>query len=60
MRIMDRPPSERFGNLPKRIDSNPVLAHTLLPIGGHIWSVIRFLDAWFDSSDPWYANQDFR
>lgn len=51
---------ERVGEMPRERDLDPVLARTLLQICGDIGGVIRVLDAWFDSSDPWYANEGFQ
>ena len=51
---------ERVGGLPNERDLDPVLARTLLQTCGDIDGVTSVLDAWFDSSDPWYANEGFQ
>jgi hypothetical protein len=51
---------ERVGKMPHKRDLDPVLARTLLQMCGDIGSVLLVLDAWFDSSDPWYANEGFQ
>ena len=50
---------ERVGTMPNGRDLDRVMARTLLTITGGIGNAIRVLDAWFDSADPWYANEGF-
>jgi hypothetical protein len=50
---------ERFAEMPDKRDLDPVLARTLLSTCGDIGNVISVLEAWFDSPDPWYANEGF-
>ncbi len=50
---------DRIGEVPDKRDLDPVLATTLLTTCGGIGNVINVLDAWFDSPDPWYANEGF-
>lgn len=51
---------DRIGEVPEKRDLDPVLGETLLTTSGDIGSAIRFLDAWFDSPDPWYAREGFQ
>lgn len=51
---------DRVGSMPRERDLDPVLARTLLATCGDVGSAIRVLDAWFDSADPWYANEGYQ
>lgn len=50
---------ERFGRLPRKRDLDPSLARSLITWFGDVETVIYALNAWFDSLDPWYAEQGF-
>ena len=51
---------ERLAGVPDKRDLDPVLARTLLSTCGDIANAISVLDAWFDSPDPWYAEEGFQ
>jgi hypothetical protein len=50
---------ERVGKMPRKRDRDPVLANTFLGHFGGAETAIHVLDLWFDSPDPWYAEQRF-
>ncbi len=51
---------ERVGEMPRERDMDPVLGRPLLHACGDIGGAIRFIDAWFAPSDPWYAKEGFQ
>lgn len=50
---------ERVGKMPRKRDLDPALARSLVRMFGGVEQAIHVLDLWFDSPDPWYANEGF-
>ena len=49
----------RLGRMPTKRDLDPALANGLIRSAGTAEGAVYFLDAWFDSTDPWYAQHGF-
>src|SRR5262245_62538946 len=49
----------RVGQMPPKRDLDPILVNSLIRAAGDARTAGRYLDAWFDSRDPWYERQGF-
>jgi hypothetical protein len=50
---------KRLGEMPRKRDLDPVLVNTLIQAAGDPVTAVDYLDAWFDSLDPWYEREGF-
>src|SRR5206468_3275686 len=49
----------RLGRMPTKRDLDPALVNGLIRSAGNAQAAVHFLDAWFDSTDPWYEQHGF-
>jgi hypothetical protein len=49
----------RLGRMPRKRGLDPALVNALIQSAGNAEAAVHVLDAWFDSTDPWYAQHGF-